>query len=106
MDAETRVEFERRDKLNMWLGGLALSVSVTFGSCALERAFTAHAQVASMEERQTNAAAKDQEHDAAIEKATETRERVIRIEGKVEGIVGTLADQQRILEEIRREVRK
>lgn len=106
MDAETRVEFERRDKLNMWLGGLALSVSVTFGSCALERAFTAHAQVASMEARQTNASAKDQEHDAAIEKAAETRERVIRIEGKVEGIVGTLADQQRILEEIRREVRK
>jgi len=113
MDAEVQREFERRDKLNMWLGGLALTVSLTFGTCAIERAFTAQAQV-------QDTVSKNGEQDRMIErntgllgKAQETREKVIEIDARLRNIendVGELKTgqqrQQAILEEIRREVKR
>lgn len=106
MDDDTRRAFERRDKIGMWLGGLALSVSLTFGSCALERAFTANAEVALAE-------TKNREQDQALDRGRETREKVIEIEQRIRAVesgLGEIKDGQKeqrvILDEIRREVRK
>lgn len=106
MDAETRAEFARRDKANMWLGGVALTVALSFGSCAIERAFTASAQV-------MQATAKNGEQDAELGKARETREQVVSIAERVKSVESTageikaeVREQRAILEEIRREVRK
>lgn len=107
MDPDVQREFERRDRISMWLGGAAFSVaSIAFaiGGTACWKSVDAYAQVVQAER-------KNDEQDAAITRAQETREKVINIDARLTGIEGSVDEvkdeqrqQRKILEEIRARV--